>query len=139
MVADGWEVRTDLEDVAIIVGPGTRVDVEEEWVTLFSWDGLAFGKTILEVEIAGVLPSTKPTNIQTRWKRPNNNKTKRKTHTVGTIKAWADVVTYIEDVSSTDLPLKYQIWQKGTMPLTIVKIVPKAFNPKAFIAADLSS
>lgn len=133
-MSDGWEIRTDLENVAIDVPPGTKVDQESEWVPLFRWQDLATGPTILEVEFSAVLPQPRPTDIQSRWVRAGGNKTKRHVHPVGTIKAWSAVETYLEYVTATDLPMEFQLWQKGTAALTIVKIVPKAFNPAAYIA-----
>lgn len=135
-MSDGWDIRNDLENVAIDVGPGTKVDQESEWVTLFAWQNLAVGPTILDVELAGVLPVTRPTDIQSRWVRPGGNRTKRHSHPVGTLKAWASVTTYLEYVSDGDLPLQFQLWAKGT--LTIVKIIPKSLNPAAYIAGRLT-
>lgn len=128
----GYTVK-DLKNLQVVIPVGTTVDQDDEWVPLFSWSGLPEGPTDFEVEIAGELGSTRPTNIQTRWRRPGDDTTKRKSHSIGTIKAWADVTKYLERISPDDQPFVFEIWQKGGS-LTIVKIVAKAFNPLAYIA-----
>lgn len=134
-MSTGWD-KLELKDISILVPPGTKVDQDDEWKTLFTWDGLALGATILEVEIAGVLGTVRPTDIQSRWLRAGNDDTKRQTHTIGTIKAWADVSTYLEYINDTDQPIAYQLWAKGAS-ITVVKIVAKSLNPKAHVKAAL--
>lgn len=137
-MADGWVRRLDLQTVAIKVPPGTKVNVVSEWTTLFTWNEIALGPTILEVEIAAKLPKPRPTDIQTRWVRSSASAdTKRKTHSIGSVESWADVMTYLEFISADDLPISFQMWQKGTLELTVVKIIPKYLNPRRLIQERL--
>lgn len=133
---NGWTIDV-LKDISIVIPPGTTVDQDGEWVTLYSWDSLPDGPTILEVEIAAELGKTRPTNIQTRLLRPGGDPTKRHTHPVGTIKSFASVLSYLEFVSEADLPIKVQVWQKAGQ-MTVVKVVAKALTPAAYIAGKLT-
>ena len=133
---NGWTIDV-IKDISIPVPPGTTIDQDGQWVTLYAWNSLPDGPTVLEVEIAAELGKTRPSDIQTRLLRPGGDPTKRHTHPIGTIKSWAAVLTYLEFISPPDLPIKVQVWQKNGA-MSVVKIIAKAFNPAAYIAQRIA-
>ena len=132
----GW-TQDVLKDISIAIPPGSTVDQDSEWTTLYSWTGLPLGPTVFEAEVAGVLPNPRPSDIQARLLRPGGDVTKRQSLTVGPIKAWGAVVTFIEYINDGDQPFRFQLWAKGS-GLTVVKVIPKSLNVAAFIAGRIA-
>ena len=122
------------KDLAIRVNPSENVDAG--WVTVFEWDALESGPTILEFELAVKYPNPRPTDVQSRLLRPGNDPTKRDTHAVGTVQSGVLVATYLEFINDGDLPLAFQLWCRGNS-LTVVKVIAKALNPRVLIAERL--
>lgn len=129
---DGWEVGELTSPIT--VPAGTKVSIDGQWVPIWTWEqgSLPEGRAILEAELAAKLGNPRPTDLQTRWLRASaDGPTKRRTHAVGTIESWADVCTYLELVTNDDLPMTLLMWQKGGAPISVVKVIPKAFTPMA--------
>ena len=122
------------KDIAVVVTAGTKVSVDSEWVELLRWNDLPPGPTILEVEVSAELGTVRPSDIQTRWRRPNHDTTKRQTHPIGSIKSWSTVSSGLEYLTpDTDLPLIFEAWCKGA-DITVVKVVAKSYNPAQDVA-----
>lgn len=138
-MSSGYDIDV-IKDVSIEVPPGTTIDIDSQWVRLYRWTALPEGPSIIEAEISAILPNPRPTDIQTRLLRnPNTapDPTKRRTHSVGSIKAWADVTTYLEFIREEDLPIDLQMWQKGTAALQVVKVIPKVYTPTFYVSEKL--
>src|SRR5690349_12416170 len=120
----GWTKPAPFEpDPPINVPPQTNA--ERGWVTVATFDGieqigdgpgLLMGHVGCDLgvidPISGKLTKL-PTDIRTSWLRGNGDRTGIQTHAVGTIRPWAAGVPYGEDISPGDLPLRFQLWQKG--------------------------
>lgn len=139
-MSDGWDIVNLGDKVAIPVPPGTKINVEDEWVSVFTWPkgSLAEGPTILEFELAWKTQKPRPSDIQARLSRNSaDGITKRQTIPVSVIESGAYVFLGLEFITPDDLPIALQLWQKGSEPLVVVKCIAKAHNPTAYIAGRL--
>jgi hypothetical protein len=131
-----------LKDLAIAVAKGDDPQNDNQWsdVYRFPKGSLPVGPIVLELEIAGVHPSLRPKDLLSRLVRVGGDETKRKAHPVGSVKRWSDVVTYVEYINETDLPMTFQMWQNSPNGLFIVeKLIWKPFSVGEYIAGRIST
>lgn len=143
----GWTKPPAFEPDPPIPVPA-QTDATRGWVTVATFDGieqigdgpgLLMGHLGLDlgVEDAATGKLSKiPTDIRTRWMRGSGDPTGYQTHYPGTIRPWAAGVPYGEDISPGDLPLRFQVWQKGGVAV-IRKGVCSIFVPTQYAAAKL--
>ena len=131
----GWERRINSP---VQVQPGTDIGNDGHWTVLARWDSLEQGPSIIAAELHGTLPkvASRPNDILTRWVRGDGDRTKRKSHNVGTLKSWAGETVGLEYINTGDLPLKLEAFQNGTAPMEMYAIT-KVLTPAAYIAERL--
>ena len=110
------------------------------WTPIHRVTDLAVGPTLLNVQIYGDLPGTKPKDIRLKWVRLNgpgtidDDTTATHATVVGTITNWSCSYMCIEYIKKDELPYELHIWQNASSPVIVTTIITKAINASAYIA-----
>jgi hypothetical protein len=130
-----------LKDLAIAVAKGDDPQNDNQWSDVYRFvkGSLPVGPIVLELEIAGVHPQLRPKDLLSRFVRPGQDETKRKSHPVGSLKRWSDAIVYVEYINETDLPLDFTMWQNGGGVFIVEKLIWKPFSVGEYIAGRIST